>query len=99
MGDATSVVVDNEDIGQDTEHHLSHNSWKRQNEINAQTTKIAAVKAKLNKALQENKKLKDLFNPDKLVEAMTKVVSGMTMKEYQKTLQGTQYKGNYVGRQ
>ena len=55
----------------------------------------------LNKALQENKKLKDLFNPDKMVEAMTKAVGAMTMKEHPNTSQDTQYKGasNYVGRQ
>ena len=72
---ATSTAVDNEDIGVDTEQHLSHNSHKRQNKINAQATEIAAVKVELNKELQENKKLKYLFNPDKMVEAMTKVVA------------------------
>ena len=41
-----------------------------------------------------------MFKPDWLVEAMTKVVSNMTMKESPKTSQGTQYKGtsNYVGK-
>ena len=33
------------------------------------------MKAELNKALQENKRLKDLFNLGKMVEAMTKMVS------------------------
>ena len=82
------------------EQHLSHNCHKRQNKIDAQATEIAMVKAELNKALQENKKLKDMFNPQKMVEAMTKVVSAMTMKEHPKTSQDTQYKGdsNYVGR-
>ena len=46
---ATSVVVNNED----TEQHLSYNSWKRQNKINPQATKIATVNPKLNKAMQE----------------------------------------------
>ena len=86
---ATSVSVDNED----TEQHLSHNSQKRHNKMNAQATKISAVKAELNKALQENTKLKDMFNLDKMVETMTKMVSAITMKECSKTLQGTQYKG------
>ena len=50
---------------------------------------------------QCNVQLKDLFNPGKMVDAMTKVVSAMTMKECPKTSQGTQYKGasNYIGRQ
>ena len=41
-----------------------------------------------------------MFNPDQLVEAKTKVVTSMTMKESLKTSQGTQYKGtsSYVGR-
>ena len=80
---------------------MSLNSHKRQNKIDAQATEIAAVKAEMNKALQENKKVKDLFNPDKMVEAMTKVVSAMTVKECPKTSQGAQYEGasNYVGRQ
>ena len=50
----TSVTVNNEDIDRDTEYHLSHNSWKSQNKMDAQAAKIATVKAKLNKALQEN---------------------------------------------
>ena len=42
-----------------------------------------------------------MFNPDQLVETVTKAVSNMTMKESPKILQGTQYKSasNYVGRQ
>ena len=77
---ATSVAVENED----TEQQLSHNSWKRHNKIDSQAAGITPVKAELNKALQENKELKDLFNPEKMVEATTKVVSAMTMKEHQK---------------
>ena len=33
--------------------------------MDAQATEIAMVKSELNKALQEIKKLKDLFNPQK----------------------------------
>ena len=62
---ATSAAVINEDIGRDTEQNLSHNSHKRQNKIDAQAAKIATVKKELNIALQENKKLKYLFNPEK----------------------------------
>ena len=58
----------------------------RQNKIITQAAKIAMVKAELNKALQENKKLKDLFNPDKNVEAMTIAVGAMTMKDHPKNL-------------
>ena len=92
----TYVTLENENI-----EHLSHNSRERQNKIDAQATEITAVKTKLNKALGENKKLQDLFSPEKMVEAMTKAVRAMTVQEYLKTLQGTQYKGasNYVGRQ
>ena len=60
--------------------HLSHNSRQRQSKIDAQAAEIAHMKTKLNKALQENKQLKSLFSPDKVVEAMTKVVGAMTMQ-------------------
>ena len=49
------------------------------------------VTAKLNKALEENKKLTDLFSPEKMMEAMSKVVSAMTMQGHPKTSKGTQY--------
>ena len=48
----TSAAVDS----RDTEDQLSHNSIKRQHKINDQTAEIAAVIAKLNKALEENKR-------------------------------------------
>ena len=48
---ATAVVVNNEDIGGDTEHHLSHNSQNRQNKIDGQAAEITTVKAELKKAL------------------------------------------------
>ena len=83
---ATSAVVDSGDA----KDHLSHNSRKRASKIDAQAAKITTVKAKLNKALQENKKLKDLFSTEKLVEAMTKVVSAMTMQGSLRTSKGTQ---------
>ena len=94
---ATSAAVDSGDAGD----HLSHNSRMRQSKINAQAAKIAAVKAKLNKALEENKKLKDLFSTEKMIEAMTKAVSAMTVQGHPKTSKGTQYQGasNYIGRQ
>ena len=59
------------------------------------------VKAELNKALEENKRFKNLFSPEKMVEAMTKVVSALTMKEHPTTSQGTKYKGasDYIGRE
>ena len=52
------TAVNNKDIAVDTKQHLPHNSHKRQNKINAQATKIAAVKDELSKALQGNKKLR-----------------------------------------
>ena len=98
----TSAGVGSKEIGGDTKQdNLSHNSHKRQNKINAQANKIAMVKAKLNKALQENKKVKDLFNLHEMVDTITKVVGAITEKKHPKTSQGTQYKGtsNYIGRQ
>ena len=51
---ATSAAVDSGEA----RDHLFHNSRKRQSKVNAQATEITAVKAELNKALEENKKLK-----------------------------------------
>ena len=49
------------------QEQLSHNSRQRQAKFDAQAAKIASMKTKLNKALQENKKLKSLFSPEKMV--------------------------------
>ena len=93
----TSAAVDSGD----SEDQLSHNSQKRQHKINAQAAKIVTVKAKLKRVLKENKKLKSLFSPEKMVEAMTKAVSAMTMQSHPKTSKGIQYQGasNYIGRE
>ena len=61
VANVTSPALENEDI----EEQLSHNSRKRQNKIDAQASKITTVKAKLNKALEENKKLKRLVQSRK----------------------------------
>ena len=53
-----SVAVNSKEIGGDTAQHLSHNPHKHQNKIDAQATEIAMVRLELNKALQENQKLK-----------------------------------------
>ena len=74
---------------------------QRQNKINAQAAEIANMKTELNKALQENKQLKSLFSPDKMVEAMTKVVSSITVQSCPtSTSKGTQYQGasSFIGR-
>ena len=94
---ATSAAVDSGEA----RDHLSHNSRKRQSKIDAQTAEFTTVKAKLNKTLDENKKLKDLFSCEKMIEAMTKVVSAMTVQGCQKTSMDTQYQGasNYIGRE
>ena len=63
----TSAAVDSGD----SEDQLSHNSRKRQHKIDIQAAEIATVKAELNKALEENKKLKNLVSPQNMVEAMT----------------------------
>ena len=99
----TSVTVNSGEIGGVSlqEQPLSHNSHKWQNKIDAQAARIATVRSELNKALKENQKLKNLFNPDQLVETMTKAVSTMIVKECPKTSPGTEYKGasSYVSRQ
>ena len=56
----TTAAVDSGD-----QEHLSINSRQRQAKIDAQAGKITSMKAKLNKALQENKKLRSLFSPEK----------------------------------
>ena len=66
----TTTAVESRD-----QEHLSCNARKRQEKIDAQAVEIANMKAELKKALQENKQLKCLFSPDKMVEAMTKAVS------------------------
>ena len=57
------------------------------------------MKTKLNKSLQENK-LKNLFSPEKMVEAMIKAVSVMTMQSHLTSSRGTQYQGasSFIGR-
>ena len=94
---ATAAAVDSGE----SKDHLSHNSRKRQSKIDAQAAEITTVKAKLKKALEENKKLKDLLSPEKMIEAMIKAVSAMTVQGHQKTSKGTQYQGAsyYIGRE
>ena len=93
----TTAAVDSRD-----QEHLSHNSRQRQAKINAQAAEIANMKSELNKALQENKKLKSLFSPEKMVEAMTKAVSAMTVQSHPTSTssKGTQYQGtsSFIGR-
>ena len=52
-------------------------------------------------ALEENKNLKNFFSPEKMVEALTKVVNAMTMQSHPKASRGTQYQSasNYKGGQ
>ena len=91
----TTAAVDSGD-----QEHLSHNSRQRQAKIDAQAAKIASKKTKLNKTLQENKTLKSLFSPEKMVEAMTKVVRAMTVLSCLRSSRGTQYQGasSFIGR-
>ena len=83
------------------QEHLSHNSRQRQAKIDAQTAEITNMKSELNKTLQENKKLKSLFSPEKMIKAMTKAVSGMTMQSHSTSTssKGTQYRGasSFIG--
>ena len=80
----TTSTVDSGD-----QEHLSHNSRQRQTKIDAQAAEITTMKTELNKALQENKRLKSLFSLEKMVEAMTKVVSAMTMQIHPTSSRGT----------
>ena len=83
------------------QEHLSHNSRQRQAKIDAQAAEITNMKAELNKALQENKQLKSLFSPEKIVEAMTKAVSAMNVQSHpSSSSNGTQYQGalSFIGR-
>ena len=91
----TTAAVDSWD-----QEHLSCNSRQRQAKIDAQAAKITSMKTELNKALQENKRLKSMFSPEKMVEAMTKAVSAMTMQSHLTSSKGTQYQGasNFIGR-
>ena len=84
----------------DSQEYLSHNSRRRQTKINAQAAEISTMKTELNKALQENKQLKSVFSPEKLLEAMTKVVSAMTVQDHPTSSRGTQYQeaSSYIGR-
>ena len=83
------------------EEHLSHNSRRQQSKIDAQAPENTTMKTGMKKALQENKRLKSLFSPEKMIEAMSKVVSPMTMQGHLKSNKGTQYQGasNYIGRE
>ena len=81
--------------------HLSCNSRQRQNKIDAQAAEIAQMKTELNKALKENQQLKNMFSPDKVVEAMTKAVRAMTVQSCpSSSSKGTQYQGasSFIGR-
>ena len=91
----TKVSITTAAVESGDQEHLSCNSRQRQAKIDAQAAEIASMKAKLNKALQENKKLKSLFSPEKMVEVMTKVVSAMTVQSCPTSTssKGTQYYG------
>ena len=83
------------------QEHLSCNFRQRQAKIDAQAAEITNMKAELNKALQENKQLKSLFSPEKMVEAMTKAVGAMTVQSHtSSSSKGTQYQGalNFISR-
>ena len=63
-----SITISAVDSGD--QEHLSHNSRQRQTKIDAQAAEIATMKTELNKALQENRRLKNLFSPEEMVEVM-----------------------------
>ena len=91
----TTSAVDSGD-----QEHLSPNSRQRQTKIDAQAAEIATMKTEQNKSLQENKRLKSLFSPEKMVEAMTKAVGAMTVQSCLTSSRNTQYQGasSYIDR-
>ena len=64
----TSAAANSKEASQDiVDNHqesLSHKSSRYQHEIDAKAMEIASMKAKLNHSLEENCKLKEMFNPD-----------------------------------
>ena len=100
----TSTAVDSKEVSRDITHNqqqpFSHNSHRHQHNTGTQAAEITNMKSELNSALEENQNLKEMFNPHWLVEAISKVVGNITMKEGPKPPQGTQYQGNsnYVRR-
>ena len=66
MSHTTSAAVGSEEVNGVTSdaQQLSHNSLRCQNKINAQATEAATMRFELNQVLDENRKLKDMFNPD-----------------------------------
>ena len=101
---ATTNVISSgkvsEDISDNTQQPLSCNSHRCQYRINAQAMVITSMKKELNHALKDNRKLKEMFDPDWMVNVLSKVVRNMSIKEGFKNNQVTQYQGNssYIGR-
>ena len=62
----------------------------------AQAMGIATMKTELNWALEENRKVKEIFDPDQLVSGLLKVINNVSIKEAHKTDQDTQYRGIVV---
>ena len=93
MKQCTKVNITTAAVDSGDQEHLSHNSRQMQAKIYAQAAEITSMKSELNKALQENKKLKSLLSPEKMVEAMTKAVSAMTIQSHTTSTssKGTQY--------
>ena len=75
----TSVSVTSEEIG-GIQNNICPTIPQASKQDQCPSHPDSVVKSELNKVLKENQKLRNLFNPDKMVETMTKVVSTMTMK-------------------
>ena len=95
---ATSAAVDNEDIGGDLEKHLSHNSPKSQNKINAQAADICHGESE---AIQSSSKKQESKIPDQPREHGRDHDQSSQCNEHEgppQNISGTQYKGasNYV---
>ena len=89
-----SVAVSSKESVRGTlqDQQLPHNSCRHQGKSDAQAAEIATGRSDLDKTLEENLRLKNMLHLDQLVEAMTKMVSMITMKESPKISKRTQYK-------
>ena len=68
------------DIPDDKQQSSSCYSCRCQHKINAQAAEIANMNTELDHDLEENWKFKGMFNLEWLVEAISKVVTNITMK-------------------
>ena len=62
-------------ISDNIQEPLYNSSHRCQHEIDTQAVEIGTIKTELTKGLEENLKLKEMFDPDLLVNVLSKTVS------------------------